>query len=194
MAVVEKTPEDLLKEDILLCDPGEKVYVYDRQHLNTEEWRACTLEKLQADPAMWRLLSEDGDVLDEPDDCPAAGFTEVSLLADCGASIEMLSQFAEEQEVLFPPNTLLKLVRQSVRQAAARDAPAAPSTGTTPDAKLAASGSARDADADDAQLPERPEGLKQRLSRWSIGLDEGVEVVDNDGKEYVSILVMPTFL
>ena len=57
--------DDMLKDDLRLCDPGDKVHVYDRQQLNTEEmWRACTLEKLQADPAMWRLLSEDGDVLD----------------------------------------------------------------------------------------------------------------------------------
>jgi hypothetical protein len=111
----------------------------------------------------------------------------------CGASIEMLSQFAEEQEVLFPPNTLLKLVRQT---AASTDsmAPSTSSLHVKSDVKLAANGSAQDANTDDAQLPERPESLKQRLSRWSIGFDENVDVVNDDGKEYVSILVTPTFL
>ena len=57
------------------AEVGEWIDVEDRNGLE-EVWRPCSLEKVTEEPSIWSLLDKDGSSIDEPPDCPAAGFSE----------------------------------------------------------------------------------------------------------------------
>ena len=58
-----------------------------------------------------------------------AGYTSEHAAYHHGASISLLSQFAAEEEVLYPPNTMLVVQRRGAAYEATADA--APSTGSS---------------------------------------------------------------
>ena len=80
--------------------------VLDRNELEGE-WRNARLLRLEDtnEEVHWRLLTEDGVVIDEPGNgCPAAGFSTGDLLADVGMTsyslhdAQALSAEVEERE------------------------------------------------------------------------------------------------
>ena len=75
-----------LKGIITAAKAGDMLAVLDRNDLEGE-WRNARLLRLEdtTEEVQWRLLTEDGVVIDEPGDgCPAAGFSTEDLLADVG--------------------------------------------------------------------------------------------------------------
>ena len=75
-----------LKGIITAAKAGDMLAVLDRNELEGE-WRNARLLRLDdtSEEVQWRLLTEDGVVIDEPGNgCPAAGFSTGDLLADVG--------------------------------------------------------------------------------------------------------------
>ena len=73
-----------LKGIITAAKAGDMLAVLDRNELEGE-WRNARLLRLDdtSEEVQWRLLTEDGVVIDEPGNgCPAAGFSTGDLLAD----------------------------------------------------------------------------------------------------------------
>ena len=75
---------DELKKAVNEANTRDKIPAFDRSALDTQEWRPVVLECIEL--LTWRLLDEHGEVLDEGPDCPGAGFSEDSLLADIGST------------------------------------------------------------------------------------------------------------
>ena len=75
-----------LKGIITAAKAGDMLAVLDRNDLEGE-WRNARLLRLEdtTEEVQWRLLTEDGVVIDEPGNgCPAAGLSTEDLLADVG--------------------------------------------------------------------------------------------------------------
>ena len=92
---------DELKKAVNEANTRDKIPAFDRSALDTQEWRPVVLECIEL--LTWRLLDEHGEVLDEGPDCPGAGFSEDSLLADIGSTYYILQHdtpaaSAEEEE------------------------------------------------------------------------------------------------
>ena len=81
---------DELKKAVNEANTRDKIPAFDRSALDTQEWRPVVLECIEL--LTWRLLDEHGEVLDEGPDCPGAGFSEDSLLADVGSTYYVLRQ------------------------------------------------------------------------------------------------------
>ena len=79
---------DELKKAVNEANTRDKIPAFDRSALDTQEWRPVVLECIEL--LTWRLLDEHGEVLDEGPDCPGAGFSEDSLLADIGSTYYVL--------------------------------------------------------------------------------------------------------
>ena len=63
------------------------IAVLDRNDLETSAWRRVILAPHMdsEDATAWRLMDENGEVLDEPSSgCPASGFSTESVLLDIG--------------------------------------------------------------------------------------------------------------
>ena len=93
-----------LKGIISAAKAGDMLAVLDRNELQGE-WRKARLLRLEDtnEDQQWRLLTEDGVVIDEPGNgCPAAGFSTGDLLADVGMTYykqhESRAASAEEEE------------------------------------------------------------------------------------------------
>lgn len=98
----------------------------------------------------------------------------------CGASIELLSQFASEQEVLFPPYTMLKLMPRVLPSASieGRGVNGVQDGGKSDASPRFAVEKAR-TDTMDSSHIAAPFGTERRCER---------------GKTYLAVSVLPTFL
>ena len=91
-----------LKGIITAAKAGDMLAVLDRNDLEGE-WRNARLLRLEdtTEEVRWRLLTEDGVVIDEPGDgCPAAGFSTDDLLADVGMTY-YISHDNELRRIIF---------------------------------------------------------------------------------------------
>ena len=80
---------------------GDQLAVLDRHDLSNEVWRKVILERIENETfphLCWALKSENGELVDEPPDCPKDGFSEESLLLDIGTEYYCVPTSTEEAE------------------------------------------------------------------------------------------------
>ena len=138
--------------------------------MSTSLGEATPVHYMKPAPApnlLWQLCAADED---------ETGF-------HCGAEVAMLSQFAGEREVLFPPLAMLRVLPRASAAAAAPGAAAANPASMPPPMVAAADQASR---APAMELVSRSRAALQ-VTCEKVRDDAGVE------KEFERIVVLPTF-